>query len=82
MLEEWEHKEGQEGNSLQLTNESFSLIHDPQPVAPGEEGVGVSLLNPRQLLQAEAQPLLFRGVCQSLLDPIPLPKGSSLPPWW
>lgn len=49
-LEQWEHKEGWEGNSLQLTNESFSIIHGPQPVAPGEEGVGVSLLNPRKVL--------------------------------
>lgn len=48
--EEWEHKEGQEGNSLRLTNESFLLVRGPQPVAPGEEGVGVGLLNPRQVL--------------------------------
>lgn len=49
-LGRWEHKEGQEANSLQLTNESFSIISGPQPVAPGEEGIGVSLLNPRQVL--------------------------------
>lgn len=66
--------------SPELTDEGLPLIRGPQPVAPGEEGVGVSLVEPGQVSQVEAQPLLFREGWQPPLDsPHPCCVISTLP---
>lgn len=46
--------------SPELTDEGLALVRGAQPVAAGEEGVGVGLVEPGQVPQGEAQPLLRR----------------------
>lgn len=67
----------------QLTDEGLALVHSAQPVAAREEGIGVSLVEPGQVAQGEAQPLLCGEGWQPWCAPCAPPgKVPMPPPWW